>query len=71
MLFIFVVGKDAWPELVGEQGKKAAQIIEKENSYVQAFVIKEGTMVTMDFRCDRVRVWVDCDGIVVQTPIIG
>ncbi|MBA0686247.1 hypothetical protein Goari_013858 [Gossypium aridum] len=28
-------------------------------------------MVTMDFRCDRVRVWVDNYAIVKTTPHIG
>ncbi|KDP36380.1 hypothetical protein JCGZ_08649 [Jatropha curcas] len=63
-------GKSSWPELLGANGKAAAALIEKENSNVNAIVLKEGTPVTADFRCDRVRVWVNECGVVVQVPII-
>lgn len=53
------------------KGQKAAEIIEKENPNVKAIVILDGTPVTLDFRCDRVRVFVDCKDIVVRAPIIG
>ncbi|KAG8477758.1 hypothetical protein CXB51_027591 [Gossypium anomalum] len=43
----------------------------KENPKVSVRIVKEGMMVTMDFRCDRVRVWVDNYGIVKTTPHIG
>ena len=33
--------------------------------------VKEGSMVTMDYRTDRVRVFVDSKGIVKQTPTVG
>ncbi|WJZ87254.1 hypothetical protein VitviT2T_006650 [Vitis vinifera] len=56
-------GKSSWPELVGVHGEAAAAIIERENLNVKAGVVKEGTLVTTDFRCDRVRVWVDSYGI--------
>ncbi|KAJ0807399.1 putative proteinase inhibitor I13, potato inhibitor I [Helianthus annuus] len=45
-------------------------IIEKENPLVNAIVLLDGTPVTMDFRCDRVRVWVNTDGVVIRTPVI-
>ncbi|XP_021280943.1 glu S.griseus protease inhibitor-like isoform X1 [Herrania umbratica] len=64
-------GKSSWPELVGVNGEAAAAIIVQENPKVGAVIVKEGMMVTMDFRCDRVRVWVDKYGIVKQTPQIG
>ncbi|WOG89048.1 hypothetical protein DCAR_0208284 [Daucus carota subsp. sativus] len=63
-------GKNSWPELVGEDGLAAAEIVEKENPNVNAIVLLVGTPVTRDFRCDRVWVWVNEDGIVVCTPII-
>ncbi|KAG4174556.1 hypothetical protein ERO13_A11G128500v2 [Gossypium hirsutum] len=63
-------GKSSWPELVGTNGEVAAHIIEKENPKVSVRIVK-GLMVTMDFRCDRVRVWVDNYGIVKTTPHIG
>ncbi|KAH0993848.1 hypothetical protein GBA52_005331 [Prunus armeniaca] len=64
-------GKDTWPELLGAQGTDAEATIESENSLVDAQIVLEGTIVTADFRCDRVRVWVNTDGIVTRVPIIG
>ncbi|BFG14054.1 hypothetical protein CerSpe_003280 [Prunus speciosa] len=64
-------GKDSWPELVGDKGKDAVATIESENHLVNAVIVKEGTFVTADFRCDRVRVWVNKRGIVTKVPIIG
>ncbi|CAB4261681.1 unnamed protein product [Prunus armeniaca] len=62
-------GKDSWPELVGDKGKDAAATIESENHLLNAVIVKEGTFVTADFRCDRVRVWVNKRGIVTKvTP---
>ncbi|PON95051.1 Proteinase inhibitor [Trema orientale] len=65
-------GKSSWPELVGMNGEEAAAIIMRENPKVTAVVVKEGTKVTMEFSCERVRVWVDkINGIVKETPHIG
>ncbi|KAK9931037.1 hypothetical protein M0R45_018333 [Rubus argutus] len=64
-------GKNSWPELLGAQGTVAEETIERENSLVDAVIVLEGSIVTDDFRCDRVRVWVDTEGIVTRVPIIG
>ncbi|KAJ8749462.1 hypothetical protein K2173_025657 [Erythroxylum novogranatense] len=65
-------GKSSWPELVGINGEVAVKIIAKENPKIESVsIVKEGMMVTMDYRCDRVRVWIDKHGIVKQTPQIG
>ncbi|KAF5822001.1 putative proteinase inhibitor I13, potato inhibitor I [Helianthus annuus] len=64
-------GKRSWPELVGARGDVAEATIERENSRVDAIVIRVGTNVTGDFRCDRVWVRVNSNGVVVQTPSIG
>lgn len=56
---------------MGVHGEAAAAIIERENLNVKAGIVKEGTLVTTDFRCDRVRVWVDSYGIVSMVPKIG
>ncbi|KAK8693965.1 hypothetical protein V6N13_071535 [Hibiscus sabdariffa] len=63
-------GKSSWPELVGTNGERAKATIERENPNVGAIVLRDGTPVTRDFRCDRVWVWVDANGRVVRTPII-
>ncbi|KAG6495634.1 hypothetical protein ZIOFF_043460 [Zingiber officinale] len=65
------VGKSSWPELVGVNGNKAVTIIEKENPNVEAITVLIGSATTKDFRCDRVRVWVDEYGIVGEVPHIG
>ncbi|EXB55550.1 Glu S.griseus protease inhibitor [Morus notabilis] len=64
-------GKNSWPELVGVQGEVAEKIIEKENPAVDAIIVTEGSVVTADYRCDRVRVWVNNHGIVYKVPTIG
>lgn len=64
-------GKDSWPELVGAKGTEAEATIESENHLVNAVIVKEGMFVTADFRCDRVRVWVNKRGIVTRVPVIG
>ncbi|KAJ0262324.1 putative protease inhibitor [Hirschfeldia incana] len=63
--------KNSWPELVGTNGDYAASVIERENTRVDAIVILDGTPVTADFRCDRVRVRVDTNRIVVKVPTAG
>ncbi|KAL1547154.1 hypothetical protein AAHA92_23661 [Salvia divinorum] len=64
-------GKTSWPELVGKNGDDAAAVVESENRHVNAIVLKDGTPVTRDFRCDRVWVWVDDHGVVVRAPKVG
>ncbi|MCL7028602.1 hypothetical protein MKW94_005278 [Papaver nudicaule] len=63
-------GKSRWPELVGFNGEVAARIIERQNPNVNTIILPEGSATTRDFRCDRVWVFVDEAGRVVQTPII-
>jgi len=65
------VGKSSWPELVGINGETATQIIMKENPRVNAFTVEEGSSVTTDFRCDRVRVFVNQKDSVSRVPKIG
>ncbi|KAF9680870.1 hypothetical protein SADUNF_Sadunf06G0166600 [Salix dunnii] len=64
-------GKSSWPELLGVQARVAIATIEKENPYVDTQVVLEGTVVTTDFSCTRVRVWIDRNRIVTRVPIIG
>ncbi|KAF9682981.1 hypothetical protein SADUNF_Sadunf05G0164600 [Salix dunnii] len=64
-------GKSSWPELVGINGEVAAKIIAGENPKVRVSIVEEGMMVTMEISCDRVRVWVDENGIVKDIPEIG
>nr|P24076.1 RecName: Full=Glu S.griseus protease inhibitor; AltName: Full=BGIA [Momordica charantia]AAB19651.1 BGIA=acidic amino acid-specific endopeptidase inhibitor [Momordica charantia L.=bitter gourd, Peptide, 68 aa] [Momordica charantia] len=64
-------GKRSWPQLVGSTGAAAKAVIERENPRVRAVIVRVGSPVTADFRCDRVRVWVTERGIVARPPAIG
>ncbi|MBA0560333.1 hypothetical protein Golob_017237 [Gossypium lobatum] len=63
--------KKSWPELVGTNGESAKETIERENRNVKAVVLLDGSPATMDFRSNRVQVWVDGNGLVVRAPTIG
>ncbi|KAL8548040.1 hypothetical protein ACS0TY_007372 [Phlomoides rotata] len=51
-------GKSSWPELLWAAGEVAVGVI-------------DGMSVTADFRCDRVRVWLNKNGVVKSVPQIG
>ena len=63
--------KEEWPELTGKTGEDAKAAILKDDSKLQVDVLPEGSMVTMDYRLDRVRVFVGDDGKVVRAPRKG
>jgi len=65
--------KQSWPELEGKEGEEAKAIIEKEMLGIGAIVvvIPEDAVVTMDFRTDRVRIYVNTVGKVSVTPRVG
>eukprot|EP00891_Asterochloris_glomerata_P002232 jgi/Astpho2/2232/Aster-x0101 len=62
-------GKQAWPEFVGQDGNTAKKAIEKEG--YTAFLVPEGSMMTMDYRTDRVRIHIDSGNKVIKTPKVG
>lgn len=62
--------KTTWPELVGENGEAAKATIMQQTG-ITVHVIPDGSMMTMDYREDRVRIFVDTDGNVVRAPRIG
>ena len=66
-----------WPELdlvgyTGEDAKFAilAATTTKEEE-MNVFILPEDSMVTMDYRTDRVRIFVNEEGKVVRQPKIG
>ncbi|KAK4345601.1 hypothetical protein RND71_035777 [Anisodus tanguticus] len=66
------VRKDTWPELVGVPAKLARETIQKENSRLTNVPsVLNGSPVTADFRCDRVRLFVNVLDFVVQIPRVG
>eukprot|EP00546_Thalassionema_frauenfeldii_P022149 CAMPEP_0178906532 /NCGR_PEP_ID=MMETSP0786-20121207/6880_1 /TAXON_ID=186022 /ORGANISM="Thalassionema frauenfeldii, Strain CCMP 1798" /LENGTH=204 /DNA_ID=CAMNT_0020578255 /DNA_START=60 /DNA_END=671 /DNA_ORIENTATION=- len=57
-----------WPECVGEDGEACCVLIENCNPKLDCHTVPEGSAVTMDYREDRVRVFVDGQNIVVEEP---
>ncbi|CAD8098956.1 unnamed protein product [Paramecium primaurelia] len=64
-------GKQSWPECVGKTADEAKQIILADNAELNVQLLPQNSMVTMDYRTNRVRVFHDENGIVKQAPHIG
>jgi len=67
-------GKDGpWPECVGETGDWCMDHIVSLDPDLEehVFVLPEGSIVTMDYTTERVRIYVDEEGIVVSVPDRG
>ena len=60
-----------WPHLVGQLGTAAIETIKTERPDLHVQLVGPGQMTTMDFRLDRVRVYVDDAGNVVRPPRPG
>jgi len=63
--------KENWPEFEGKDGMEAEAGIKKENPNLAVHIMPENAPCTMDYRTDRVRIFVDKDGKVISTPSIG
>jgi hypothetical protein len=63
----------SWPELslVGMNGEDAKNAVIAADSSLQVHIVPEGSIVTMDHRLDRVRIYVNGDSKVVRQPIKG
>ena len=63
--------KSEWQELVGKDATQAKELLEKETS-LNVFLVPIGSVVTMDFRTNRIRVSFDpATNKVVKAPRIG
>ena len=62
-----------WPECLGLAASDCVHLIETNAEDVRGhvYVIDPDMMVTMDFRTDRVRVWVDESNVVIEIPKRG
>lgn len=63
-----------WPECVGMTGDDCASMIRSVASDLSpsnVVVMNVNSMMTMDYRTDRVRIMVDDDGKVVRSPSRG
>ena len=64
--------KTRWAELTAVDADQAVEQIQKERPELKLVKVKVGSMVTMDYRGDRVRVWYDpTDNRVTAAPKIG
>jgi len=62
-----------WPELVGMTGKDAKAQLESEfgEGTYKIIVLNHNSPTTRDYRTDRIRIFTDDDGVVVEAPRIG
>lgn len=63
--------KTTWPELVGLTAEEAERKIKEDFPRAEIQVILPDCFVTMDFKQDRVRLYVDGFGKVARIPRIG
>ena len=64
--------KTSWPELVGKTATEAKAMIEQETNHkVTVHIVPQNSMVTMDYRLDRVRIFEEADHTVASPPMIG
>uniref|UniRef100_A0A7S2KDV1 Subtilisin inhibitor domain-containing protein n=1 Tax=Skeletonema marinoi TaxID=267567 RepID=A0A7S2KDV1_9STRA len=63
----------SWPEksLIGMTGEEATQEINIADPTLEVQILDEDAMMTMDYREDRVRIFVNADGKVVNQPHKG
>ena len=62
---------DDMSTLVGMDSERAIECLESQYPNFQIVAVEEGSMVTMDYRMDRIRVYTDSQGRVATTPNIG
>lgn len=64
-------GEGPWPECVGMQAENCQSLILSEAPSLNTFIIPDGSPVTMDYRLDRVRIFVDDSNVVASVPNRG
>jgi hypothetical protein len=60
-----------FPHLLHKNGDEAVEIIKKQHPNINVLKVNQNSMMTMDFRDDRIRVIVDDNGIVIRPPRVG
>lgn len=64
--------RTAWPELVGLEGNQAKSQLEASLlPGKDIMIVPEDSMVTMDYRTDRIRIFVNKEGKVARPPALG
>eukprot|EP00929_Paragymnodinium_shiwhaense_P001066 TRINITY_DN101294_c0_g1_i1.p2 TRINITY_DN101294_c0_g1~~TRINITY_DN101294_c0_g1_i1.p2 ORF type:complete len:132 (+),score=27.07 TRINITY_DN101294_c0_g1_i1:60-455(+) len=62
---------ESWASLVGTDAGAAKAAIQAARPDSTVDLVEEGMMVTMDFREDRVRIWMDANKKVARAPRPG
>lgn len=65
-----VQGKNAWPELLGQNVEKAVSIIQKENPSLRPVVLNISQDVPDPVDCTRVLVFINDNNQVALVPIV-
>ncbi|KAK7486954.1 hypothetical protein BaRGS_00021770 [Batillaria attramentaria] len=65
------MSRSAWPELKGRPWKEASDYIRREYPKIMVQVVRGGKPTFSKERTDRVKIYVDSDGNVIETPTIG
>ena len=60
-----------FPHLLHQNGDEVVEIIKKQHPNINVLKVNQNSMMTMDFRNDRIRVIVDDNDIVIRPPRIG
>jgi len=63
--------KEQWPELVGKTGAEAETAVKADRPDIRVEVMNENSPCTMDYRVDRVRIFVNAENHVVSPPQTG
>ena len=62
---------DEFPNCIGKTGLEAKRIIEANYNVSNVYIVQEGMMTITDHDEDRVRIWVDGNGTVIEQPRSG
>lgn len=63
--------KSEWPELVGANAEESKAQLAAETG-CKVYLVETGSVITMDYRTDRIRIWYDKDtGNIVRAPKVG
>jgi hypothetical protein len=63
--------KIEWPELQGKTADEAKAGLEKDAPRFKIQVIGPDMMATADYRCERIRIWLNKQQRVSQPPRVG
>lgn len=63
--------RNQWPHLLGKSVSEVTKTIKEERPELHVVEVPQNSMVTMDMRFDRVRIFSDVNGNVVKPPRVG